>query len=116
MTRWRSLMALTAQNRREIQLPAAANHELGRVPDPPVVRRVRHEVLREHIRRDRLVMIAHRRTFEAFPHPRRETFHLFQPNHALPTDPMALVPEVTVNAGTAVGAATRLMRGPNQHP
>ena len=99
-------------DRREIELPAAADHKLGRVANPPLVRRVRDEVLHEHIRRDGLVRIAHRRALEAFPHPRREAFHLFQPNHALPTDPVALVP---VNAGTAVGAATRFMRGPNQH-
>ena len=66
----------------------------------------------QHIRRDGLVRIAHRCALEAFPHPRREAFHLFQPNHALSTDPVALVP---VSAGTAVGAATRFMRGPNQH-
>ncbi len=103
------------ENRREIQLPAAADHKLRRVPDPALVRRVGHKVLSQHIRRDGLVVITHRRALEAFPHPRREAFRLFQPNHALPTDPVALVPEIPVNAGTAVGAATRLMRGPNQH-
>ena len=45
------------ENRREIELPAAADHELRRVAGPPLVRRVRDEVLREYVRRDGLVVM-----------------------------------------------------------
>ena len=40
------------ENRREIELPAAADHEIGGIADPPLVRRVRDAGLREQIRRN----------------------------------------------------------------
>ncbi len=72
------------EERREIKLPAAADHELGRVPDPPLVRRIGDEVLPEHIGRDGLAMTAYRRALEAFAYSSNEAFCLFQPNHPLP--------------------------------
>ena len=69
--RWRSLTALSAQptmkreiqveDRRQIQLGAAPNHELGRVADPALIRPRRRELPREHIGGDRLIVLAHGR-------------------------------------------------------
>ena len=42
------------EDRREIELSTAADHELGGIADPALVRRFGHEVLAEHIRRDGL--------------------------------------------------------------
>ena len=103
------------ENRREIELPTAADHELGRVADPALVRCGGDEVLREHIRRDRQIVIAHRRAPKTLPRPRGEAFPLFQPNYPLPTDAMPLLEQVAMNPWTAIGAATYLMRRANQH-
>ena len=77
---------------RQVERATAPNDELGRVADPPLVRRVGDEVLAEEIRRDGLVMIAHGCAREPLPHPRGEAFRLFQPDDALPTDLVPLVP------------------------
>ena len=74
------------------------------------------QFLREHIRRDGLVVITHRRPLEAFPHPRHQAFGLFEPDDPLTADAMALVAQVTMNPRTPIRAATRLVRRPNQHP
>ncbi len=103
------------EERREIKLPAAADHELGRVPDPPLVRRIGDEVLPEHIGRDGLAMTAYRRALEAFAYSSNEAFCLFQPNHPLPTHSIPLLVQVVINPRTPIGAATRLMGGTNQH-
>ena len=125
MTRWRSLMALTGpadhqarveiEQRRQGELAAAADHELRRVADPALVRRLGPKVLAEHIRRDRLIVVTHGRALEPLPHTRRQALRLFQPDHALATHPVPLGLQVTMKAGAAVGAATCLMRGSNQH-
>jgi hypothetical protein len=71
------------EDRRQIQLPALADHELGGVADPAPIRRVGRELSVEQIRRDRLIVITHRRALEAFPSPRFQSVFLHQSNHAL---------------------------------
>ena len=46
------------QDRRQIELAAAADDELRRVADPPLIRRGRREVAIEQIGCDRLIVIA----------------------------------------------------------
>ena len=48
------------EHRRQIELPALADDELGRVADPPPIGRVRGELSVEEIRRHRLIVVAHR--------------------------------------------------------
>jgi hypothetical protein len=79
------------EDHRQRQLAALANNELGRVADPPVIRRFRGELPLEQIRRDRLVVIAHRRAFEPLADARLQAVLLHQPDHALPTDALLLL-------------------------
>ena len=62
------------QDRREVQFAAAADDELGRVADPPLIRGVRFELAVEQIRRDRLVVIAHGGYFVTLPGPCDQAF------------------------------------------
>ena len=68
------------QDRRELQFAAAADDELGRVADPPLIRGVRLELAVEQIRRDRLVVIAHGGYFVTLPGPCDQAFFLHQPD------------------------------------
>jgi hypothetical protein len=72
------------ENRRQIELPAAAHDEFGRVAHPALIGGVRGEVLIQHIRRDGWVMVAHRRARESSPHPRFEAFFLHEPHAPAP--------------------------------
>ncbi len=65
------------EDRREIELPTAADHELGGIADPALVGGGGDELLREQVRGNRLIMIAHRRALEAFADPGRQAFRLF---------------------------------------
>jgi hypothetical protein len=58
------------QYRREVELAAAADDELGRVADPPLIRRVRLKLPVQEIGGDRLVVITHRRALVALAEPR----------------------------------------------
>ena len=104
------------EDRRQIQLAALADDELGRVADPALIRRVGRELPVEQIRRDRLVVIAHRRALEALPRPRFQPVLLHQPNHALAADALLLLEQVLVNARAAVPLLARVERGAHQHP
>ena len=114
------------EDRRQIQLAALADHELGRVADPAPIRRVGRELPIEQIRRDRLVVIAHRRALEPFPGPGFQPVLLHQPNHPFAADALAAAragPRECAGCRTAVcspqttraparAAADRAGRGP----
>ena len=104
------------EDRRQIQLAALADDELGGVADPAPIRRVGRELPVEQIRRDRLVVIAHRRAFEAFPRPRFQAVLLHQPNDPLAADADLLLEQIFVNARAAVPLLARVERGAHQHP
>jgi hypothetical protein len=59
-----------AEDRRQVELATLADDELRRVADLPSIRRVGGELAIEHIGRDGLIAIAHRRALEAFPRSR----------------------------------------------
>ena len=103
------------EDRRQVERTTAANDELGRVANPALVRRLGHKVLAKHIRRDGLIMVAHGRTFEAFPHARREPLRPHQPHHPFAADGDALFDQVLVHAGAPIPIATGLMRRADQH-
>ena len=104
------------EDRRQVEPSAPSNDELGRIADPPLVRGGSDEVLSEEVGSDRLVMIAHRRAFDALPHAGLQPLGLLQSNHAFPAHPVPLLAQVAVDAGTTIRTATRLMGGTNQHP
>jgi hypothetical protein len=117
--RCRSLTALTAQpttNRENKSRMAAryslplANHKLGRVADPPPIRRVRRELLIEQIRRDRLIVIAHRGVLEPLPRTGDEMRLLHQADETFATDALILVYEILMNPWTAIPKPTRHQR------
>src|SRR5947209_7589850 len=99
----------------QIQRPALADDELGGVADPASIRRVGGELSVEQIRRDRLIVIAHRRALEALPRAGFQTVLLHQPNHALPTDALVLLEQVFVNPRTAVPVFACLERRAHQY-
>ena len=82
------------QDRREIQLVAAADDELRRVADPPLIRRGGRELPIEQIGRDRLVVIAHRRELEPPPHAASQAVLLHQPDDPLAADRLAVLDQV----------------------
>ena len=123
--RCRSLTALTAQPtmNRENRSRIAARYSLPLSPMTnsvvsPTQRRfgaVGRELPVEQIRRDRLIVIAHRRALEAFPRARLQAVLLHQPNHALAADALVLLEQVLVNARAAVPLLARVERRAHQH-
>ena len=91
-----------SKDRREVQFAAAADDELGRVADPPLIRGVRLELAVEQIRRDRLVVIAHGGYFVTLPGPCDQAFFLHQPDDPLATHLLVLLDQVFVNARAAI--------------
>ena len=125
MTRCRSLTALTAQpnekprvevqHGRQVELAAAPDPKLRRVRDPALIGRIGDEVPGEHVRGDRLVMLAHRRPLEPFAHTGTQALELHQPHYAFATDRLALLPQVLMHARAAIPTPAPLMRGSDQH-
>ena len=87
---------------RQVEFSATPNHELRRIGDPPLVGRFGDKVLRQHVGRDRLIVVAHRGDFVSLTHPRLEALFLHQTNDPLTTDPFVLLDQVFVNPRTAV--------------
>jgi hypothetical protein len=124
--RCRSLTALTAQptTNREKRSRIAAKYSFPLSPMTnsvvsPTQRRFGssgRELPVEQIRGDRLVMIAHRRAFEAFTGPRVQSVLLHQPNHAPAAHADLLLTQVFVNAWAAVPLLARVERGAHQDP
>ena len=75
------------------------------VADPPLIRRRGRELPVEEIRRDRLVVVAHRRAFEAFPLAGLQAGLPHQTDHPFATHGLVLRDQVTVNAGGCRSAA-----------
>ena len=96
------------QDRREVQFAAAADDELGRVADPPLIRGVRLELAVEQIRRDRLVVIAHGGYFVTLPGPCDQAFFLHQPDDPFATHLLVLLDQVFVNARAAIALFARV--------
>jgi hypothetical protein len=63
-----------------------ADHELRGIADPPLIRPLGSELASQHIRRDGLIVLTHRRRSEALPHATVQTVFAHQPRHALLTD------------------------------
>ena len=101
---------------RQVELTAAPDHTLRRVRDPALVGCVGDEIPVEHVRRDRLVMRAHRRARESLPGAGAQALEPHQSHHPLAADRLALLPQVLVHAGAAISPPARRMRGPHQHP
>ena len=91
------------QHDREVK-PALRCPDVGDVCSPLPVRAVRREVLRDQVGRDRLGMFAVRRALEAPLLPRDQLVLSHKPRRAMSPDLMALIDEISVHAGTAVGA------------
>ena len=114
----RSFTALTAhltmnrENRSKTaarySLPSAADDELGRVADPPLIRGVRLELAVEQLRRDRLVVIAHGGYFVTLPGPCDQAFFLHQPDDPFATHLLVLLDQVFVNARAAIALFARV--------
>ena len=83
----------------EIQLAAAADDELCRVADPPLIGRGRLELTIEQIGSHGLVVIAHRRALEPFTDPCFQSVFLHQPDDALPAHAYVLLEQILVNRG-----------------
>ena len=125
MVRWRSLTALTAhphdepgeqiQDRRKVELPAAADDELGGVADPPLIRRGRRKVSVQEIGRHRLIVITHRGELVPLAAPRFQPVFLHQAHDLFAADVLLLLEEILVNARAAVALLARLKRRPHQH-
>ena len=64
----------------------------------------------EEIRRDRLVVIAHRRAAVALSHPGTQSLQSHQPGHVLAADGDALGPQLSVHARASVRPAAPLVR------
>ena len=86
----------------EIELAAAPDDELGRVADPPLIRRRCGKLPIEQIGGDRLVVVAHRGHLVAFARPRLQAVFLHQTDHALAAHVLVLLDEIFVNARAAV--------------
>ena len=124
MVRWRSLTALTAhptmnrenrsEDRRKVELPAAADDELGGVAGPPLIRRGRLKVSVQEIGRHRLIVITHRGELVP-PAPRLQPVFLHQAHDPFAADVLLLLEEILVNARAAVALLARLKRRPHQH-
>jgi hypothetical protein len=105
------------QDRREVELPAAAGPDdgLSRIADPPLIRRRRLKPSVEQIGRDRLVVIAHGGHFVRLARPRFQAVFLHQSNHALAAHPLLLLDETFVNARAAGPLLALLEGGLHQH-
>lgn len=95
------------KDRGQIELAALADHELGGVAHPPLIRRLCCELSIEQIVGDRQVVVAHGRAFEALALPRLQLLFLHQTDHPLAADPLLLLEQVLVDARTAVAALAR---------
>jgi len=118
MTRWRSLAAhgppheeprVEAQDGREVELSTAADNNLRRVRHLSLVRGVGDKLLCQHVGRDRLIVLAHRRLFEPRPHAPLGALDLHQPHDAFAADQLAGVDQVFVHPRTPVPAPTRFV-------
>ena len=90
------------QDRREVELAAAADDELGRVADPPLIRRVRLKPTVQQIGRDGLVVITHGRVLEALAEPRHQPVFLHQSHNAFAADVLVLLDQILVDTRAAV--------------
>jgi hypothetical protein len=98
------------QNGGQIQLAAAADHELRRVADPALIECRRRKLAVEQIGRDGLIVIAHRRVLESFARPRLQAVFLHQPHDPLPAHRDLQLEEVLENPRTAIPLPARLKR------
>ena len=97
------------QDGRDVELPTTADDELRRVRHPPLVRGVGDKRLRQHVGRDRLIVLAHRRLCEPLPHAALEALGLHEPHDTFATEPLAGVDQILVYPRTTVPAPTRLV-------
>ncbi len=78
------------ENRGQIELAVLTDHELARVADRALIRRVGPKLPVEQIRGDRLTVITHRRHLESLARARVEALGLHQPHDSFPTHPQVL--------------------------
>ena len=100
----------------QVQLGAGADHELGGVADPALIRPRGRELPVQHVPRDWLIGVADGRDLEALAHPRLQAFGLHEADDPFATNGDALLDQIFVHARAAVGPAAHLMRRTNQDP
>jgi len=104
------------QNHREIELAAAADHELRRVADPTPIGGRGMKLLVQEVGRHRLVAIAHRGRLETLARPRLQAVFLHQAHDSLAADADAILDEILPHSRTAVSLAAGFERGAYPHP
>lgn len=104
------------QNCREVELPTAADHHLRRVADPSLVRGFGHELPIQKVRRDRLIVVAHRSDLESLALSSDQALFLHQAGNTLFADSDSVFEEIAVNARAAVVRATAFKRSVDQDP
>ena len=95
-------------------MPLLPDDELGRIADPPLIRRRRRKLPVEQIGRDRLVVIAHGGHFVPLARPRLQAVFLHQSDHALAAHALLLLDQIFVNARAAVPLLALVERGLHQ--
>jgi hypothetical protein len=87
----------------EMELRAAADHELGRVAHTPLIRPLGVELTRQHIGGDGLIVLADRRRWESLPCARPQAVLAHEASDALGADVLAGLVQILPDAGAAVG-------------
>ena len=103
---------------REVELAgvAGADDELGRVADPPLIRRISLKPSVQQIGRDGLVVITHGRALEALAEPRHQPVFLHQAHDPFAADVLVLLEQVLVDTRAAVPLLALLERRAHEHP
>ena len=104
------------EDRREVELAAAADDELRRVADPALIRAAAPRTADRAdwprpAGRDRSSSC----TLNRLPRPRLQPVFLHQANDALPADALVLLDQILVNARAAVPLPARVERRAHQH-
>src|SRR5262245_18783437 len=102
------------QDRGQVQLAAAGDHKLRRVPDPELIRNSRLEALPQEIARHRLVVVTHRRGLETLARPRHQPFKAHQARHTLAADLDLLLDQVLPDPRAAIALPAPLKRRSDQ--
>ena len=105
----------STSDRRQVERAAATDHELRRVSHPTLIRGVGDKLLREHVGGHGVIVLAHRRLFEPFPHTSPEPLGLHEPHDPFATHQDALLDQILVHPWAAIAATTGLMRRADQH-
>ncbi len=103
---WKLPTRKQIERRRQIELGAIPDHELGRVADPALIGCRRREVPGEDVGRDGILMIAVGRLLESLRDAALDLLVPHQAPHALFADGFAVLPQVLPQAWPSVAIAT----------